>query len=208
MARGTGHQRRSLRVIAAQVVAPLIPPALLRAIRREPIQRPWHSPRNLYKFLSPELAEALRAAGLGDPPARACSTSVRGVQLGLLRNGHLSWRVECRAFQGAEHGIVYQFPLLDRRVVEYALGLPARMFIRDGHRRYLFRLSLDGILPDAVRSLGSKADPAIIAQREIARPVMLELLLKRLQERRTTQAPPTFVDVDSIVQVLCGHDQE
>ncbi len=191
-----------LRTIAAQAIAPLVPQVLLRPIHYEPNNRRWLSPRNVYSFLAPELAEALSAAGLGKPPERTRPTSCKVVQLAQLRYGHISWRTECRGLQGAEHAIIYRFPLLDRRVVEYALGMPPRMFLRDGHRRYLFRLSLDGILPDPVRWFGSKADPAITAQRELRRPVMLELLLERLQILRRSQSQPRFVYIDRLMDVL------
>jgi asparagine synthase (glutamine-hydrolysing) len=42
-------------------------------------------------------------------------------------------------------------PLLDKRVLEFCLALPASMDTRDGYRRYLIRGALDGILPPRIQ---------------------------------------------------------
>jgi asparagine synthase (glutamine-hydrolysing) len=42
-------------------------------------------------------------------------------------------------------------PLLDKRVLEFCLALPASMDMRDGYRRYLVRGALDGILPPRIQ---------------------------------------------------------
>ena len=49
--------------------------------------------------------------------------SVRHAQLRLLRSGHLGERMEGWAASGARRGIEYRYPLLDRRLLEFALGL-------------------------------------------------------------------------------------
>ncbi|MEJ0043196.1 MAG: asparagine synthase-related protein [Rhizomicrobium sp.] len=52
---------------------------------------------------------------------------------------------------GARHGLAFAFPLLDRRVVEYAMSLPSELFVRDGFRRRPFRDAMAGVLPERVR---------------------------------------------------------
>jgi asparagine synthase (glutamine-hydrolysing) len=51
----------------------------------------------------------------------------------------------------AEHGIEYRYPFLDRRVIDFAFSLPPEMFLHEGWERYLFRVAMEGILPDEVR---------------------------------------------------------
>ena len=88
---------------------------------------------------------------------------VRKYQLALLENSHLTHRIEGWAKLGAKHGITYAYPLLDKRIVEFALGLPPDMFVKNGWRRWLFRYSLKGVLPDESRWGNPKADVAWLA---------------------------------------------
>ena len=166
--------------MAQQVIAPLIPEGALQVVRRRNAKDRGRWPGDVYRFLVPDFADALRAAGLDDQPEQVKQASVRGTQVALLRHGHLAWRVESRASHAAEHAIIYRFPLLDRRIVEYALGLPATAYVRRGQSRYLYRLALDGILPDDIRWFNSKVDTAIEAQQENYRIPMLELLLEKI----------------------------
>jgi asparagine synthase (glutamine-hydrolysing) len=48
-------------------------------------------------------------------------------------------------------------PLLDKRILEFCLALPAGMNVRDGYQRYLIRRALDGVLPPRIQWRTSKA---------------------------------------------------
>jgi asparagine synthase (glutamine-hydrolysing) len=48
------------------------------------------------------------------------------------------------------------YPLLDKRVVEFCLGVPGEFKVRNGYRRYLIRKALDGILPPRIQWRTSK----------------------------------------------------
>ena len=72
---------------------------------------------------------------------------------------YIQTRLEAFARQGARHGIVYAYPLLDLDLVEFSIQVPG-IFLRDGgRRRVLFRQALAGILPDAVRFSPVKRQP-------------------------------------------------
>jgi hypothetical protein len=47
--------------------------------------------------------------------------------------------------------------LLDKRILEFCLALPAGMNVRDGYQRYLIRRALDGVLPPRIQWRTSKA---------------------------------------------------
>lgn len=91
---------------------------------------------------------------------------VRPYQLGLVAHGHMTMRIEGWSALGARYGITYAYPLLDRRIVELTLGVPPEMFMKKGWKRWLFRQSLEGILPDEVRWNPSKDDPALDISRQ------------------------------------------
>lgn len=97
-------------------------------------------------------AFALRSPSLETRP------DARAIRTALWENGHLVRRVESWAVAGARHGVTYRYPLLDRRVVEFALGLPCGQFVAGGLTRTVARRALRGILPDDVCGTRDKAD--------------------------------------------------
>jgi asparagine synthase (glutamine-hydrolysing) len=111
---------------------------------------------------APELAAHLAHLPPIAYPRR--SRQMREYRLALLRYGHLHRRMESWAAGGADEQIVYRYPLLDRRVVELALALPAEAFVHGRHRRYLMRRAMSGILPDEVCWGQSKLEPVRVEQ--------------------------------------------
>ena len=65
---------------------------------------------------------ARRSPPMAVPAVRMLS--VRRRQLHRLRRGHLSQRMEAEVAGGARCGLEYRHPLLDRRLVEFALSRP------------------------------------------------------------------------------------
>lgn len=145
---------------------------------------PWRSVfGEVIAFALPERLNALARRAIGRPTTtvldrtRALSSSVRDklpgsndadIMIGLdgrenrwrlINASHLSRRAEIWAEIGARHGHAYAFPLLDRRVVEYALTLPTAFFLRDGFQRAPFREAMRRILPDEVRLRHDKFMP-------------------------------------------------
>lgn len=73
--------------------------------------------------------------------------TVHQAQLELLLNSELQRYLMGWAADGAQHGIIYRYPLLDRRLIEFALGLPVTVLGRNGWDRYLFRYAMQDRLP-------------------------------------------------------------
>lgn len=90
--------------------------------------------------------------------------SVRRSQLAFWEAGHVLNRLESWAASGRRVGVEYRYPLLDKRIVEFALGLPAEMFRRKGHPRYLFRYVVRDFLPQEVWASIHKNEPVRIAK--------------------------------------------
>ena len=87
-------------------------------------------------------------------------TNARSVMIGLMELGSITARIEDWAISGRKHGIDYAYPLLDRRVMEFALSLPGHFFLRPGSRRWIMRQVLDPQLPALVRDNNSKTELA------------------------------------------------
>ena len=107
-------------------------------------------------------AEKLPAPDFQSPRQKG----VRVFQQALLANGHITDRLEGWAMFGARSGIQYLYPLLDRQLVEFSLGLPPGMYVRDGWSRWIFRQAMRDILPPETCWEKDKADPAVAVSRE------------------------------------------
>lgn len=98
---------------------------------------------------------ALRGPRGGEYP------DLRVNQQHLLTHGHLTRRIEDWATAGARHRLVYRYPLLDRRLVEFCLGLPETFFLDQGWSRAFFSKVTGTILPASLQYQRSKAEPAL-----------------------------------------------
>jgi len=85
---------------------------------------------------------------------------VRRTQLARLDNGHITKRIEAWADYTASQGIKHRYPLLDRRLLDYCLGLPPALTLHQGWKRYLFRYTMRQLLPAAVTWRIGKRDQA------------------------------------------------
>jgi hypothetical protein len=101
-----------------------------------------------WNFIQPEFVQTLPQA---EPVEAEPAASVREGQAFLLTGGRLSETAEAWAAGGLRAGIEYRYPLLDRRLVEFGLGLPPELFCQRGWPRYLYRYAMAGILPDRMR---------------------------------------------------------
>ena len=109
-----------------------------------------------------------------------------------LEAGHLAERTAAWAVAGAAHGIRYRYPLLDRRLLAFVLGLPPEVFLpRDGTRRWLARTALRGRVPDAVRRHASKREPARL---DAAHGTLRAALERAGAALRTRTSPPPRAD--------------
>jgi asparagine synthase (glutamine-hydrolysing) len=135
----------------ARVLRPLLPDRVLG------LKSEWPP---LPAELRPEFASLLAAVEPLDHAYPRERPGVRRMQVSLLEFGHLQYRMESWAAHGAAIGLRYSFPLLDRRVMEFALSLPGRMFFHEGWKRWLYRTAMEGVLPDVVRWNPQKFDNA------------------------------------------------
>ncbi|MEW6364182.1 MAG: asparagine synthase-related protein [Acidobacteriota bacterium] len=101
------------------------------------------------------LQSGLRDNRRGDVHAR---------QAHCLMRGHLQARIEVWSTQGARDGIEYRYPLLDRRLIEFCLGVPGELFFGTQQGRHLFRQALADVLPDDVRLAELKLELRRVAQ--------------------------------------------
>ena len=192
----TRHPLRHLFVHAVLAqFHPLAPVAMRRMLRGRP-PRPK-------TFVHPALAR--RARRLHRPPR---PTGVRSMQLALLGHGHLAQRIEDWAASGARRGIEYRYPLLDRRLLEFALGLPPEQFRRGRWGRWLMRHALRDVLPSSVCWRPSKREAARVGP---AKPVLAGVLSVVRRQLAARGAPPSrakYVDMPRLLRRLDAHGPE
>ena len=190
-------RRRGLRRVLGEAVKSLAPPLPRR------LRRPWRDPRSFpSSFIDPAFARRQRLW-----PSRRWHAAVgtRRVQLRLLRNGHLARDTEAFAANGARYGIEYRYPLLDRRLLELALGLPSEQFLRGGCNRWLMRHAGQSLLPpDACWRLAKDDARLYIEQSvDIHEEVVLPAILQALEAGAA--ASPTrmrYVDMPRLLASL------
>ena len=111
--------------------------------------------------------------------------SRRAFQLGIFTNYHLAERTECWYIMGYKSGVVYRYPLLDVRIIEYMLKVPSKLLILDDkYTRIVPRVISEGILPESIRWKLGKTDPAFFDWADQKIIEIGKLLIKEIDDFR------------------------
>ena len=187
--------RRPLPAILLEAVLPLLFPGARPVVDR---LRRGKWPLRKDPFINPEFARRVRLL----PRHVFPRAGVRAMQLAFLQRGHLGLRMEGWAASGARHGIEYRYPLLDRRVLEFALGLPPEQFRRAGGNRWLMRRALAPILPPQVCWNANKRDPARFGALEDALAEALPAVRSLLEARAAPPSRSRYLDMPRLTAQL------
>ena len=110
--------------------------------------------------------------------------------------------MESWAADGARHGIRYAYPLLDKRVVEFALSLPGHVFLDERWDRLFFRQAAEPFLPANVCWQSAKQDPARAEPLIQALKAAWISVGTRLQQEGTWPARARYVDMPALIAAL------
>ncbi|OGO34140.1 MAG: hypothetical protein A2Z16_06075 [Chloroflexi bacterium RBG_16_54_18] len=182
------------------VILPIIPDAVLSLLRPKSWQSDKRKP--LPACLQPDFAAKLSLVRPAQKEKFRERPGVRRNQIHLLRNGHLVDRMESWAATGAASGIEYRYPLVDRRIIEFCLSVPAWLYFHNGWKRYMFRKAADGWLPSDAQWKKSKFDPAWIKVATALNVDASDLLINQMRSRRETIFKAGMVDPDCLVKEL------
>ena len=180
--------------VAPVVMMPSFHSKVHRFLKGRDPRRGWH--RRWRWLVHPAVARRAR------PPPRIWPIGGRSVQLQSLRSSDLSHLMEGWAASGARRGIEYRYPLLDRRVLEFALGLPPEQFRRGRWSRWLMRHALRSILPPVVCWEVSKDDPARSGALEDALADAVPLVRQALEARATPPARSGYFNMPRLLEAL------
>ena len=189
--------RHPFAAFVGDAVLPLVSPGTAWAART--LRRgEWPFRRNV-TFIHPEFARRVRPL----PAEYWPRGGVRDLQIHLLQRGHLGDRTGREAVSGARHGIEYRYPLLDRRVLEFALGLPPEQYRRGRWGRWLMRHALDPVLPPEVCWNPSKRDPARFESiRDAFAEEAIVGVRGMIEERDGALSRSRYLDLPRLVQAL------
>lgn len=191
------------RTILNRLILPLLP-RWLRALRRRG-PRLLDPEAGAVRFLAPAIVEQVLQRRM-IPILQTNSPAERAT---AFADHHIPSRCTYYAILAARHGLAASFPLLDRRVVDFALSLPLHMILADGQSRQPFRRAMQGILPDPVRLARRKVGPGdhLFAQYAAHKGELLASL-SALRSTHGTAAAGMF-DLDEIgagLRMLPGPD--
>ncbi len=160
LARGVLGARRHLGVSRSQLARALARPLL-------GIAAPARSMSDVAALsldvVSPDFA---RRTGLRELATAAGATPIDQADAGSVVDGRLQILQSPVFTRGITQvnvvtgtfGIESRHPFLNRTLVEYSLGLPPEMLLRDGWTRYVLRTALRDVLPRAISERAGKSD--------------------------------------------------
>ena len=189
--RATSRPLRTLAHVALTIAPPEFRDRLIRWRRGVP-------PRRRRWLIDPAFARQAKPL----PMDWFRPISVPHTQLRLLQGGALCQRIEGWAASGARHGIEYRYPLLDRRLLEFALSLPPEQFRRGRWTRWLMRHALGAVLPPDICWNPEKADPARLEPLLDAFHESLPVLRQLLAERAELPSRAHYVDMPRLLARL------
>jgi asparagine synthase (glutamine-hydrolysing) len=140
------------------------------------------------------------------PLPRIREFGVQATQIALLRHGSPTSRIEDWAVSGAEHGTEYGYPLLDRRLLEWVLSLPPRMFKRRGRDRWLAREVSKGLLPELIRTNTSKNELVRVGQLDRDLANAYRLIATKLDDPATPLTRARYIDMPALRRELAAMD--
>ena len=189
-ARGLGPRH-----VLGETARALMPPMPRR------LRRPWRDPRS---FPNTFIAPAFARRQPPRPLPRRRGVGTRRTQLCLLRDGHLIRDTELLAASGARHGIEYRYPLLDRRLLEFALGLPSEQFRRGKWNRWLMRHAGQSLLPPDVCWRLAKADAHLIfdPRDNVYEEEVLPAVFRALEAGAASSTRTQYVDMPRLLASL------
>ena len=178
--RGTAATLRHIaRVVAYNALPALLPEPLAHAVglaRRDPDDVDLlRTGSGLHPAVVPLVRDNLTRSRIRIDGRRS--------RLAVLRNGHITARLETWAYAGAHAGVEYRYPLLDRRLMELCLSFPASLWRRSGYTRWVFRAAAAPLLPDELVWGDAKEEP-------VSFKMVCDLIAEARAPEIDAQAPP------------------
>jgi asparagine synthase (glutamine-hydrolysing) len=192
--------RRTLR---QNTILPFIPAPIFRMYRewRRSGKPPWDAYSAIRADSAAQIGildRATRDHLPFDTPIRRVAKLARVYDLHTVTCETADWYAKLRAY----FGIDTRAPSLDRRLVEFCIGVPEDQYLRNGQQRWLIRRAMQGLLPDSVVSNTKRgAQAADWFQRLTRERRQIAAELKRLAGNPDVNS---VIDLQRLIGVLDG----
>ena len=160
--------------------------------------RSWRSEAQVNSFI--EQGFLRKTTRLRSVPCR--EAGVRSTLVWGWQHGALTERIESWHAHGARYGIEYAYPMLDRRLLEFVVGLPSEQLVHGRWKRWLMRRAMEGILPAALRWHEDKHDPLRVEQGKSVIRQTLGLIGRQLAAAPDLPTRAQYVDMPRLMQQL------
>ncbi len=148
-------------------------------------------------WLKPKFRTGIK---LKDIPSR--QSSPRTTLLWLWKIGFHAERMESWAAHGAAHGITYAYPMLDRRLMEFVIGLPPEQFICGKWNRWIMRKTVEQIVPAEVCWNTCKDEPLRVEQTLAAIYEALDTARRQIIEMEKLPKRAEYLSIDELLDYL------
>jgi len=190
-------ERHRFRAFWTLAVLPTISPALLYIYADWKVGKPVRLRKNR-TFIHPDFAARMRPT----MPDDLTFHSVKKSQIEQLEGGLLTRRLEAWGANARPHGIEYRYPLLDRRIVEFALAIPGDQFRRGKWSRWIFRNTMRDILPPEVCWNKTKSETVRVDALFQPFSEMVDRIRKELGSGQLTTTRSQYVDVPKLIKFI------
>ncbi|MCQ2516584.1 MAG: asparagine synthase-related protein [Saccharofermentans sp.] len=106
-------------------------------------------------------------------------------------------RIDNCYYQAMDYGVHYEFPFLDYRVVDFALSIPRRLFLKDKTDRYIYREAFKDIMPKSLYEVNYKDFPSKRSQLEMKPQAGKNVTPEEIEDnKRWAEAVMSTIDKD------------
>lgn len=125
--------------------------------------------------------------------------NIRDHMLASWNNGHVQGRMEAWGAASFANRLEYSYPLLDKRVVEFMVGVPPKYLVKKGVGRYLFRSAAKGFLPDSLLWCDAKLERARV---ERLLQLQLSVVKKLVKDEMLKKIDSDYIDYEKVKDAI------
>lgn len=134
---------------------------------------------------------------------------VRKRQLTMFNYGHLSDRIESWALSSFSKRFEYRYPLLDKRIVEFAIAIPEEMFYpKKGKTRHLIKNAVTDLLSSEILWSDKPDEIKVNKSLKKAYYASYEIMKKKYTSKDCMNYNKEYIDCKKILKFLNSFDSK
>ncbi|NOQ26736.1 MAG: hypothetical protein GQ564_15355 [Bacteroidales bacterium] len=184
---------------------------ILKILRLIKSKKPWWSEKFKNLALNISFSERLNIKERFESKYRKQGNlSLQERNIERITHPHVSQRLEYCSLIARKYGIEYRYPLLDIRLIEYYLAIPARLKARNGIGRYAIRKAIEGLVPEKIQWREDKSGatiPTVFMRMMNDKNQILDIINRSKSNKVVKQ----YIDLDNYekwFQKLCKRSEE